>query len=279
MALRYDFVASFDPVLVALVLGIACVAKVLGCALGARLGGVGKREAFAIGFGMNSRGAMEILLAVIALEAKIINEQLFVALVVMAVVTSLISGPAMARLLRATWSPVQKLLRAGAIRLDLPATSRKDAIVSLTSALCERIGRPDDAQRFADAVLSREETAGTGVGEGVAFPHAEAEGLTEPALAFGRSQAGLDFDSPDGEPAKLVFLLLTPRGDYEGSLHLLAGMARLLALEEVRKSLLTASDPAAILNALSDPKRVPAARKSASGNGPPSRSAPSAQAG
>jgi Kef-type K+ transport system membrane component KefB/mannitol/fructose-specific phosphotransferase system IIA component (Ntr-type) len=274
MALRYDFVASFDPVLVALVLGIACVAKVLGCAAGARLGGAGKREAFAIGFGMNSRGAMEILLAVIALEAKIINEKIFVALVVMAVVTSLISGPAMARLLRATPSPVQKLLRSGAILLDLPGLTRKEAIESLTAALCDRGGRPDDARRFSDAVLHREETAGTGVGDGVAFPHAEAEGLTEPALAFGRSTRGLDFDSPDGQPSRLVFLLLTPKGDYEGSLRLLAGMARLLAREDVRASLLAAKDPAAVIATLNDPNRAPVSSSAPSSRGiPPSRKA------
>lgn len=253
MALRYDFVRSFDPLLTLVVVAIACVAKVFGSALGARLGGAGNREAFAIGFGMNSRGAMEILLAVIALEAKIINEQMFVALVVMAIVTSLISGPAMARLLRATPTPVQKLLRAGAIVLDLPATTRKDAIVQLTAALTEKLGRAEDAARFSAAVLSREETAGTGVGDGVAFPHAEAEGLTEPALAFGRSRQGLDFDSPDGEPAKLVMLLLTPKADYEGSLRLLAGMARLLAREQVRGRLLGAKDAAAVVAALGEP--------------------------
>jgi Kef-type K+ transport system membrane component KefB/mannitol/fructose-specific phosphotransferase system IIA component (Ntr-type) len=256
MALRYDFVAAFDPALVALVLTIACIAKVAGCALGARLAGAGNREALAIGFGMNSRGAMEILLAVIALEAKIIHEQMFVALVVMAIVTSLISGPAMARLLRATPSPVQKLLRAGAIRLDLAASTRRDAIVELTSALAEKLGRAADAARFSGAVLAREETAGTGVGEGVAFPHAEVDGLTEPALAFGRSKDGLDFDSPDGEPARLVLLLLTPKADYEGSLHLLAGMARLLVRPEVRDRLLAAKDAPAVLAALVDPEAV-----------------------
>ena len=257
MALRYDFARSFDPLLTFVIVAVACAAKVLGSALGARLGGAGKREAFAVGFGMNSRGAMEILLAVIALEAKIIHEQMFVALVIMAIFTSLISGPAMARLLRATPSPVQKLLRAGAIVLDLPATSRRDAIVQLTSALAEKLGRPEDAGRFAEAVLAREDTAGTGVGDGVAFPHAEAEGLTEPALTFGRSRQGLDFDSPDGEPAKLVLLLLTPKGDYEGSLRLLAGMARLLAREDVRSRLLAARDAAAVIAALSDPKAAP----------------------
>ncbi len=106
-------------------------------------------------------------------------------------------------------------------------------------------------------MLAREETAGTGVGEGVAFPHADALGLSEPALAFGRSKNGLDFDSPDGEPARLVFLLLTPKSDYEGSLRLLAGMARLLARPEVRTKLLAAPDASAVLAALSDPRPRP----------------------
>lgn len=100
MALRYDFVDSFDPGLVVVVILVATIAKVGGCTLGAWLGGIRGRSAWAIGFGLNSRGAMEILLASIALEASIINEQIFVALVMMAVTTSMISGPAMARLLR-----------------------------------------------------------------------------------------------------------------------------------------------------------------------------------
>lgn len=273
MALRYDFARSFDLVLTLVIVLIACIAKVLGSALGAKLGGAGNREAFAIGFGMNSRGAMEILLAVIALEAKIINEKIFVALVIMAVVTSLISGPAMARLLRATGGPVQKLLRAGAIRTDLVASTRKEAIAALTKALCDKLGRAADGERFCAAVMGREETAGTGVGDGVAFPHAEAEGLTEPALAFGRSRAGLDFDAPDGAPAHLVFLLLTPKGDYEGSLHLLAGMARLLAREEVRSKLLAANDTSSVIAALADAESPPSSMR-APGSGPGSTSIP-----
>jgi len=100
MALRYDFAAQLDPVLVLVVTAIAVVSKVVGSALGARLGGVMGREALAIGFGLSSRGAMEIILATLALEAKIIHERMFVALVIMALVTSLLAGPAIRRLLR-----------------------------------------------------------------------------------------------------------------------------------------------------------------------------------
>jgi Kef-type K+ transport system membrane component KefB len=100
VGLKADFVASFDAVLVAAVFVVACVGKLVGVTLGARLGGMAPREALAVAFGMNARGAMEMVLAALALEAGLIDSRMFVALVVMAVGTSVLSGPMMTRLLR-----------------------------------------------------------------------------------------------------------------------------------------------------------------------------------
>ena len=93
MGMRADFIAHFDAVLVLGVLVIACVGKILGGALGAYLGGMPRPEALAVGFGLNARGAMEIILAFLALEYSLINEKVFVALVITAIVTSIMSGP------------------------------------------------------------------------------------------------------------------------------------------------------------------------------------------
>lgn len=100
MALQYDVVAELDLTLVGLVIGAACVSKIAGSALGARLGGFAWPDSLAVGFGMNSRGAMEILLASVALETHIIEGKMFIALILMAIATSLISGPAMSRVLK-----------------------------------------------------------------------------------------------------------------------------------------------------------------------------------
>ncbi len=247
MALRLDFAKAFDLRLVAIIVAVACVAKIVGCAVGARVTGVAWREAAAIGFGMNSRGAMEILLAMLAMEAGIINEKLFVALVIMAVFTSMLSGPALVRLLRPKPSPIAELLRNGAVILDSPAGSREELIVALVAATTARLGRVVDAGRFAQLVLERELLAGTGVGDGVAFPHAEVEGLEQPMLAFARLERGLDFDAPDGAPARLVFLLMTPPRHYDRELQILSGLARLLTRDVVRRGLLEASDTATVL--------------------------------
>lgn len=100
LGLRVDFVSSFDALLVLVVILIASVGKIAGATLGARLGGLPFSQAGAVGMAMNARGAVEMVLASVALEAKLIDTRLFVALVTMAVVTSAMAGPMMNLMLR-----------------------------------------------------------------------------------------------------------------------------------------------------------------------------------
>lgn len=100
VGLKVDIAAHFDLLLVAVVLALAMAGKLLGASLGGLLGGLPRREALAVGFALNARGAMEMILATVALDRGVIDERLFVALVVMAVVTSVISAPMLQRLSR-----------------------------------------------------------------------------------------------------------------------------------------------------------------------------------
>ncbi len=95
IGLRVNFIANFDLVLTLVILLIAFTGKIVGSGLGARLGGFSWKESVAVGFGMNARGAMEIILGLIALENGLINEKVFVSLVIMALITSMTSGPLM----------------------------------------------------------------------------------------------------------------------------------------------------------------------------------------
>lgn len=95
IGLRVNFVTNFNIEIVAIILLIACVAKLVGAGLGSRMSGLSKNESYAVAFGMNSRGSQEIVLGTLALQAKIIDEPIFVGLVVMTVVTILIAGPFM----------------------------------------------------------------------------------------------------------------------------------------------------------------------------------------
>lgn len=95
IGLKVDFMQNFDGAIVAIVLVLAFSGKVLGAGLGARLAGMTRRGALAVGFGLNARGAMEIILGSVAFEAGLISQPIFVALVVMALVTSIASAPLM----------------------------------------------------------------------------------------------------------------------------------------------------------------------------------------
>ena len=240
IGLRVDFVRSFDLRLCGLVFLIATVTKVAGCSLGARLGGLKWNEAGAVGFGLNARGAMEIILALLALEAGLIKEQVLVALVVMALATSLISGPIMKRLLyqKKNEEGVVGLLRRGAFVSELKAKTPAEAIEELVDALTPQL--VDLAEAARTAVLERERVAPTGLGDEVAIPHSAVPGLTEPIIALGRAPAGIDFDAPDGKPAKIVFLLLMPPKAYEEEVRVLASIARSIFDARARQELLDA---------------------------------------
>ncbi len=95
IGLKVNFIEYFDPLVVGLVLVIAFIGKVAGAGLGARLGGMPARKSLAVGFGLNARGAMEMILGTLAYDAGLINQTVFVAIIFMALVTSMTSAPLM----------------------------------------------------------------------------------------------------------------------------------------------------------------------------------------
>jgi Kef-type K+ transport system membrane component KefB len=99
IGLKVNFILGFDPLLVLAVLVLGFATKIIGSGLGALRAGFNQKESLAIGYAMNTRGAMEIILGLIALENEIINDSMFIALVVLALVTSMTSGPLMKKTL------------------------------------------------------------------------------------------------------------------------------------------------------------------------------------
>ncbi|HUW62590.1 MAG TPA: cation:proton antiporter [Candidatus Bathyarchaeia archaeon] len=225
IGLRMDFFANFDLRLVAVVLAVACTGKLIGCAAGARLAGMSRRESWATGIGMNARGTMEIVLGTLALESGLISGPLFEALVVMALVTAVLPGPVLQFLLkRRRRLAIADLLSARTFHATLAAADRWDAIRQLALATAETLGL--DQLDVCETVLKRERAMATGIGHGVAVPHGRLDRLDRPVVAVGVSQAGLDFDAPDGQPVRLVFLVLTPVHDNGAQLEILADISQ-----------------------------------------------------
>ncbi|MBI5645519.1 MAG: cation:proton antiporter [Ignavibacteriae bacterium] len=232
IGLQLNFITNFDPVLCLIVLAIAITGKITGSSLGARVGGSSWREAFAVGSGMISVGSMGIILGLLAFQSGVIDARMFVAIVVMAIVTSMMSGPLMERILQRTKRKrFTDFLSARCFVPGLRATDRRAAI----EELARTVPAVANTQSIATAVWEREEMLATGLGNELAVPHARIAGLTSPVLAFGLSADGIDFDAPDGKVARIIVLILTPEADDVAQLEILADIARTFSDETLRE--------------------------------------------
>ena len=117
----------------------------------------------------------------------------------------------------------------------LLATSRRQALQLMADALARSAGV--DARAAFDAVLMRERLAGTGMGDGVAIPHASVKGVVRPIGAFARLEPAQDFEALDKRPADLVFLLLSPTERGADHLKALARISRFLKRADIREKL------------------------------------------
>lgn len=141
------------------------------------------------------------------------------------------------------------LLSAEQIIPKMQSTERWSAIVELVELLV-RLGKvnPDDQEMVLTALRAREETMSTGIGFGIAIPHASSDRVTEVVAAFGRSPEGIEFDSLDQLPVKFIVLFIVPKDQFQTHLRTLAAIAKFLNDRTVREQLATASDAAEILS-------------------------------
>ncbi len=141
---------------------------------------------------------------------------------------------------------IWKELNSDAIRLDIDAGTKEEIFNVLVEALVitEQV---DPALPALEEVLRREAVLSTGVGNGVALPHARLENYTGFALAFGRPLEPLDVDAVDRQPADLFFMLLADKNDPGTIVKILGRLARLCDDESVRKELRNAGTPAAVI--------------------------------
>ncbi len=128
------------------------------------------------------------------------------------------------------------------VSLELEPGSKEEVIASLVSLLAASPS-VTDKKRFLEDVLAREELVTTGVGYGVAFPHAKSEAIRNVVFAFGRLTGDVDFGALDGKPVRLVFLIGAPKeqGPSRVYLNLMARLSFLMK-NEANRELLLSSD-------------------------------------
>jgi len=140
------------------------------------------------------------------------------------------------------------LLTADQIVPEMKATERWPAIVELIDLLVA-LRKIDRACRdtILAALKQREETMSTGIGFGIAIPHASSDSVDEVVAAFGRSTQGIEFDALDNAPVKFVVLFIVPKNQFQTHLRTLAAIAKFLNDRAVRENLASAGTKEEIL--------------------------------
>ena len=146
---------------------------------------------------------------------------------------------------------VSDLLAAKRIKLDLASTTRDEVLQELIAWIPELANQPAARQNLLRALVEREQLHSTGIGDGIALPHARdaLAGIVNHAIiVLGRHPAGIDYGAVDGVPARLFFMIVAPA--ITEHLAILARISRLLRDETLRQNLLTANHPEEIIAAI-----------------------------
>jgi nitrogen PTS system EIIA component len=150
---------------------------------------------------------------------------------------------------------MSRLLSPEGVMSSLKAKSKRQALQKLSHIAAQLTGLP--AREIFDKLQQRERLGSTGLGRGAAIPHVEARSLKSIVCLFARLDEPLEFDSLDGEPVDLIFLLLTPEHAYGDYLKALARIARLVREPNTIEWLRTSKDGAAIYAVLTEPPHAP----------------------
>ena len=153
-----------------------------------------------------------------------------------------------------------QLLSPSQILLDLQAVERWPAIVELVDALVGPGKLPAEVRdEVLEALKTREDLVSTGIGSGVAIPHAFSDRVDHVVAVVGRSLAGIDFEALDLVLVNFIILFIVPRESYQLHLHTLSAIAKMFTNSEIRRRLTAAQSQAEIL-AILDAKPAPTAR-------------------
>jgi PTS system nitrogen regulatory IIA component len=146
---------------------------------------------------------------------------------------------------------IQELLSASRVNFNLTSSTKLEVINELIDSL-DADGKLSNKEQYKAAVLHREKEFSTGIGMGIAIPHAKDASVKEAALTLGISKQGIDYEALDGTAAHLFFLIAVPADSNGVHLKVLSYISRKLMHQEVRDSLLAATTYDDVLAAFKD---------------------------
>ncbi|MDY0150993.1 MAG: cation:proton antiporter [Candidatus Cloacimonas sp.] len=251
IGLEIDILANLDWALVSLIFIIGVSSRFLGAWVGAKWAKQAKQNLKTIAIAHTPGGEMHIVIAMLALNAKLITEKVFVSIVTAAILSTIVFGPWLSIALKQLRKDLVKLIFGkDNVMLDSSSTTRTELLHLLIGNVATQIGIEESYLRRE--VLSREEQMSTAIGRGLAFPHAHIEGLSKAKLFVVKPANGIEWDSPDGHRVQMVFLVLTPADKPETQLQLMQSLTAILRKPKLLAKLLAYEEPAKIYTLLKD---------------------------
>ena len=130
-----------------------------------------------------------------------------------------------------------EILKPSNIKVPLLAKTKSEAIGELVQLLADT-GEITDAKKVLDAVLEREATRTTGIGNGLAIPHGKCSGTKDLVMAIGKAAQPIDFQAIDGRPVTIIWMLASPPDKTGPHIHALARISRLMTIDKFRHAMM-----------------------------------------
>jgi mannitol/fructose-specific phosphotransferase system IIA component (Ntr-type) len=150
---------------------------------------------------------------------------------------------------------ISKTIASGCIQLELHARDKKAAITEMVRLLVDA-EKLDGTDRYVGEVMAREKISSTGIGGGIAIPHILTAGAPAMMMAVGRSVKGVSFESVDGKPVHLIFLIIGPQGHNSDYLKILSTLSRYLNDRGFFEALMKAGKPAEVTELIKERERL-----------------------
>lgn len=145
---------------------------------------------------------------------------------------------------------IQDIIQKNAIIINLEAPDKSGLLIQMAKYLASLYDLKNNEQ-VVQKILDREAEMSTGIGFGIAIPHARIEGVDRVYMIAARSVKGIEFDAIDEQPVHLVFMMISPANASNQYTQILSSLSRIMSYEDIRKSLMETETPEEFLNIIS----------------------------
>lgn len=241
IGLHLDFIANFDIGMVLFITALGIAARFAGAYVGSKWAKQEKGNLVTIAICHTPGGQMHIVVGMLAYSSGLISERIFVSIVGAAILSTIVFGPWLSHAVRKlNRSKFRIIFNNDEVDIDDQSNTREETLQVMSQKVAHvlKLSRSYVYQE----IKAREDQMSTSWGRSVAVPHARLDKLDESHLFVFVNRRGIDWDSPDGDPAKLIILILTPKSQPDAQIQILHILASALRHKKLRAQLMGTSD-------------------------------------